>query len=90
MNHPRPIPATNNATAAGKPTVRIDLEKVTLLPYCRQLIAEGHDPDTIALVYRGETLSFHPTRLCHFAGLTTTEVTTRFVFAGITPRRAAL
>ncbi|RMC34409.1 hypothetical protein [Paracoccus alkanivorans] len=74
MNHPRPIPAIINATTVGKPTIRIDLlVEPSLLDYCRQLLAEGHHPETIIHVYRGETLCFVPARLEVFANLTTTE-----------------
>lgn len=55
-------------------TIRIDLSEVrSLCAHCRDLIAEGHDPDTLVEVVRGETICFTPATLRFWAGRSVSE-----------------
>lgn len=60
--------------------MRIDLPvKPSLLPYCRQLVADGVDPATVLHIYRGDTLCFVPRPLAVFAALETKEEAARSI-----------
>ena len=60
--------------------VRIDLAgSGSICALARRLIADGADPDALAMVYRDATLCFQPMPLGRWAGLTTEETETRSI-----------